>query len=251
FISSFSNLQYLNLSYAQFSGIIPHTLGNLSLLHYLDLGSSYYNCLSENNFGGVIPESLGNLGTLGRLDLSRNKLNGSILEFLNNLTNLVYFDLSHKNFGKLPRSIGRLQKLGIGDLRRLQYLDLSFNMFTGVIPESFGNLTLLQDFYGAGNKLNRKLPKGIDNFCYLQILDFITNFISGGIDDLIDGLSNCRKNKDGSTLERKQGLETLRMGNNMLNGTVLRNIGKLSKLKELDLSSNSLMGSLTKSHFVN
>ncbi|XP_039121081.1 receptor-like protein 38 [Dioscorea cayenensis subsp. rotundata] len=35
----------------------------------------------------------------------------------------------------------------------------------------------------------------------------------------------------------------------MLNGTIPGNIGKLSKLKELDLSLNSLMGALIESHF--
>ncbi|XP_039135965.1 receptor-like protein EIX2 [Dioscorea cayenensis subsp. rotundata] len=89
------------------------------------------------------------------------------------------------------------------------------------------------------------------NLCKLNTLDFTNNSISGTIEDLVDGLSKCRENKEGFASENSVGLETLRLGNNKLNGTVPETIGLLSKLSELRLSSNCLTGVLTESHFVN
>ena len=80
-------------------------------------------------------------------------------------------------------------------------------------------------------------------------MDF--NSISGGINDLVDGLSKCRESKNGSDSGSKDGLSTLSLGNNELNGTVSKSKGQLSKLTVFRLSSISLTGVLTESHFAN
>ena len=54
FLGSMERLRYLNLSGAGFGGVIPHQLGNLSNLIYLDR--------SYNNFNGTqIPKFLGSI----------------------------------------------------------------------------------------------------------------------------------------------------------------------------------------------
>ncbi|XP_039135926.1 receptor-like protein EIX2 [Dioscorea cayenensis subsp. rotundata] len=125
------------------------------------------------------------------------------------------------------------------------------NGITGPLPESMGKLLSLRELGLSQNNINGTFPKGMGNLCKLQIIDFFSNFISGGIDDLIDGLSKCRENKDGSVSESSEGLRTLILGNNKLNGTVPENIGQLSKLRALHLFSNSFMSVLTESHFAN
>ncbi|BAU02065.1 Receptor like protein [Vigna angularis] len=113
-IGSFTNLQYLNFSISEFSGIIPFQLGNLSLLRYLDLG--------RNNLLGPVPFQIGNLRQLQYLDLGGNSLSGEI-------------------------------PFQLGNLNRLQYLNLASNTLSGAIPFRNGNLPLLQtlrlggDFY--------------------------------------------------------------------------------------------------------
>ncbi|GJV23615.1 putative leucine-rich repeat protein [Tanacetum coccineum] len=40
FIGTLTRLRHLNLSFAQFLGVVPHQIGNLSSLHVLDLGGN-------------------------------------------------------------------------------------------------------------------------------------------------------------------------------------------------------------------
>ncbi|MBA0680722.1 hypothetical protein Goari_012407, partial [Gossypium aridum] len=49
FIGSLSELTYLDLSYNPFTGIIPHQLGNISMLLYLDPDLIYLHSLKSNN----------------------------------------------------------------------------------------------------------------------------------------------------------------------------------------------------------
>ncbi|XP_039132486.1 receptor-like protein EIX2 isoform X2 [Dioscorea cayenensis subsp. rotundata] len=282
-LGNLGSLERLDLSQNNLNGSIPESLCNLTNLVYFDL---YYNKigklpktigrlqkleefhLSINKVQGLIPASIGDLRNLQYLDLSDNMITGEIPESFGNLTLLQHFDGAGNNFsGKLPETIG--------NLIHLQILNLSGNTMQGKLPESLGNLSQLQQFRMGGNgitggipesvenlsslfvldlsenNINGTLPKGMRNLCKLQILDFTRNFISGGIHDLVDGLSKCRENKNGSHSESSEGMNTLSLGNNKLNGTIPENIGQLSKLSFLGLPSNSLTGVLTESHFAN
>ncbi|XP_057789329.1 receptor-like protein 33 [Salvia miltiorrhiza] len=87
----------IDLSSNRFSGSIPHSIGNLKILKYLNL--------SHNNLIGNIPSSLGNLSELESLDLSVNKLDGEIPSELTGLTFLAKLNLSMNNFvGQIPQS---------------------------------------------------------------------------------------------------------------------------------------------------
>ena len=74
--SSSNSLNFLDLSYTNFSGELPDSIGSLKSLKYLYL----YHC----NFIGAIPTSLGNLTLITHLDLSFNHFSGEIeLSLLN------------------------------------------------------------------------------------------------------------------------------------------------------------------------
>ncbi|XP_039136889.1 leucine-rich repeat receptor-like protein kinase PXC2 [Dioscorea cayenensis subsp. rotundata] len=217
-----------------------HWLSGMTSLHHLDLSgvdlSNVHGWLHDIN---MLPSLL-----VLKLKRTNPQVGVALPVTIGNLSRLRVLSLSGNNLsGKLPETIG--------NLAHLKFLDLSGNAISGRLPDSFGNLSQLQHLSMQSNGINGTLPKGMGNLCKLQILDFTSNFISGGIDDLVDRLSKCSENKKGSDSGSTDGLIRLRLGNNRLNDTVPVSTGQLFKLQELNLSSNSLVGVLTESHFAN
>ncbi|WVZ15587.1 hypothetical protein V8G54_013153, partial [Vigna mungo] len=126
-------LQYLNLSSNSFpDSNIPEFLSSLSNLRYLDLSSC--------GFDGKIPTQFGSLFHLKYLNLAGNFLEGQIPRQLGNLCQLQHLDLSYNTFeGNIP--------IQLGNLSQLQYLDLRGNDLEGNIPSQLGNLSNLHELY--------------------------------------------------------------------------------------------------------
>ncbi|KAJ1408338.1 Ribonuclease H domain [Sesbania bispinosa] len=77
------------------SGRIPIGIGQLKVLHVLDL--------KKNNFSGNIPVQISNLTNLEKLDLSGNQLSGEIPDSLRRLHFLSYFSVAYNNLqGQIP-----------------------------------------------------------------------------------------------------------------------------------------------------
>ncbi|KAJ6776750.1 LEUCINE-RICH REPEAT RECEPTOR-LIKE PROTEIN KINASE FAMILY PROTEIN-RELATED [Salix koriyanagi] len=113
-ILSCSKLQLLNLGDNGFSGEIPKELGQIPALE-ISLN------LSCNQFSGKIPSHFSDLNKLGVLDISHNKLEGS-LDVLANLQNLVFLNVSFNDFsGELPNT-PFFRKLPLSDLASNQGL---------------------------------------------------------------------------------------------------------------------------------
>ncbi|WVZ62425.1 hypothetical protein U9M48_012181 [Paspalum notatum var. saurae] len=141
----------LDMSYNMLEGPLPLEIGNLVNLGQL--------ILSGNNLSGEIPDAIGNcspgnstfgwqliprkhtstfsnMAGLTQLNLTNNKLNGSIPASLASITNLQELYLAHNNLsGPIPEQLGNSTSL----LR----LDVSFNNLQGDVPEVgvFRNLT--------------------------------------------------------------------------------------------------------------
>ncbi|KAE8773354.1 LRR receptor-like kinase [Hordeum vulgare] len=100
-------LTTLTLYGNQLHGVIPNSLGNLSItLEQLNLGT--------------IEKWIGALKNLQGLDLEGNNFNGSIPYSIGNLTKLISLDISKNQFdGVMPTSMG--------SFRQLTHLDLSYN----------------------------------------------------------------------------------------------------------------------------
>ena len=95
-------LNWLQLSYNNFSGDLFSTLQNCSSLYALDVGG--------NRFSGTFPKWIGEkLPSISELPRQGNMLLGPILEQLCFLTHLHVLDLAHNNFsGSIPTCLGNL-----------------------------------------------------------------------------------------------------------------------------------------------
>ena len=142
------------------TGEIPRDIGNLTELQVLSLG--------QNKLNGSIPESTGRLKKLWFLDLETATLSGGF-ENLFSLSSLRYLHVSLAGLqGTLP------DEFGLFFPEMIQCL-LPGNHFTGQIPSTVGNMTKLQHLDLANNHLSGQIPKSIGSLPVLQVADFSEN----------------------------------------------------------------------------
>lgn len=106
------------------------------------------------------PDYIFNQTGLDELNLSNNKIDGSLQAEIRNLQNLKVLNLSNNNFTGVPAEIGQLKNLEI--------LDLSNNFITG-LPYELGNLSKLKSLNLSGNnyseidlaEIKQKLPASV------------------------------------------------------------------------------------------
>jgi hypothetical protein len=168
---------FLNLSGQILGGQISNSVGNLTMLNYLDL--------SHNNFAGPMP-ILGRLQNLQYLLLNNNNLSGVIPDALANCSGLMYVYLTSNS---LVGSIS--SKLGL--LSNLNDLHLSLNLLVGSIPPELGLLFNLIQLNFSSNFLVGSIPPELGLLSNLISLDFSSNFLVGSIPPKLGRLSNLLK----------------------------------------------------------
>ncbi|GAY61670.1 hypothetical protein CUMW_211840, partial [Citrus unshiu] len=249
-LSKCSSLEGLYLNNNSFSGKIPRWLGNLTELHIIMPG---------NHLEGPIVVDFCHLDSLQILDISNNnisgnlsynRLNGSIPDLVDGLSQLSHLILAHNNLeGKVPVQLCRLNQL--------QLLDLSNNNLHGLIPPCFDNTTL-HESYSNGSSLKpfetSFLVKNI--YIYrekkiLEIFEFTVKNIAytyqGRVVSYLSGLDlSCNKlichiSPQIGNLTR---IQTLNLSHNDLIGTIPSTFSNLKHIESLDLSYNQLNGKI-------
>ncbi|PIA36074.1 hypothetical protein AQUCO_03400168v1 [Aquilegia coerulea] len=172
-ISSLTALQVLDLSLNQFVGLIPASFGRLASLNKL--------ILRGNSFSGSIPASLGLCSSLQLLDLSNNALSGGIPIELCRIEALdIALNLSgNALIGPIPPQISSLSKLSVLDishnklggeltplsgLENLVTLNISYNNFTGYLPDN----KLFHQLSGVELEGNQGLCSWERDSCFLN-----------------------------------------------------------------------------------
>ena len=178
--------------------------------------------LSANKLYGTLPSSFYNLSALQYLNLSRNSFSGTISSAIGNMQQLQNVSMFCNKFeGTLTERIG--------DLYRLQTLRLYNNSFTGTIPDTIGKLSALSFLSLRNNMINGTIPFSLGNLRELDQLYLYDMQLEGEIPSSIGNL---------------QKISTLAMSNNKLTGRLPSTLTNLRNLKALFLSSNRLNGTL-------
>ena len=256
FIGSLGNLKFLDLSWANLSGPIPHQFGNISLLQYLHL---------DNNDLKIVEnlEWLSRLSSIEDLDLSSTNLSAANdwLEVVSQLPKLSNLNLSVcdlppvTDLSFLPQ-INFSNSLSFLDLSTnhvtqsifpwlfnystsLVEIDLSDNQLGGSIPDTSSKMNSLRTLILDDNQLGGGVPKFFGNMCALQHLSIENNKLSEV--EFINNLSGCVQ----------YSLEQLHLHGNQMKGSVPKSMGNLSALQSLHLGSNLLEGEISEQHFSN
>ncbi|XP_024157340.2 receptor-like protein 43 [Rosa chinensis] len=176
-----ANLEYLKLGNNSFHGNLPQSYTNGSNLRTIDIG--------HNNFHGQLPRSLANCASLESLVLSHNKFNDTFPVWLGALLELKILKVDHNVF------YGVILK---HDKKNLQFpvlriLDLSYNDFSGKIPEFIGKLEGIWSLNLSNNILTGRIPSSLSNLSGLESLDLSHNKLSGEIPQQLAQLDSLTK----------------------------------------------------------
>ncbi|TYI31791.1 hypothetical protein ES332_A04G009600v1 [Gossypium tomentosum] len=213
--SNLPNFKHLDLSYLSLS-LTYNTTSSVN--HKLNLTNLFLSSCNLREF----PQFLKGLKSLERLDLSYNRIECKIPQWMQEVGNdsLIYLNVSHNSLTKVDHF----------PWKNIAVLDLSFNLIHGnlLIPASTINV-----FSVSNNNFNGEVPSLICNASALRILDLSHNNLSGTIPQCFGNLSN--------------GLEFLNLKKNKLNGTIPPTFAKGCQLSNFNLNGNLLEGPLTPS----
>ncbi|CAA0824282.1 disease resistance family protein / LRR family protein [Striga hermonthica] len=178
--------------------------------------------LSWTGVYGKVPSWLWSSNILN-LDLSHNRLDGDLSEYLcNTVSNIMlYLNLENNHLsGELPDCFVKWQSLTV--------LNVGNNQLSGRIPDSVGFLASLETLNLYGNNFSGHIPSSLQNCKKLIKIDFSYNYLGGDIPKWIDA--------------RFHKLRFLYLRSNRFSGEISPSICQLTNLQNLFLSHNRLSG---------
>ncbi|KAF8036710.1 hypothetical protein BT93_C2427 [Corymbia citriodora subsp. variegata] len=220
--------------------------GELTAEFYANVPNLCYLNLSTNKLEGSIPSELGSIKSLRFLDLSSNNISGGLpIQLLDSNLSLEYLNVEYNNLqGEIVISEETVN-LNLLDLR------LGHNMFTGNLS-FLSSLVSLWVLDISNNSFIGKLPRLIANMSLLVALDLSKNQLDGLIPqelfDLysLEYLDLSDNNLSGSLASSfiSPELSHIQLYGNKLNGSIMHVLSNSSHLVTLDLSENEFSGTI-------
>ncbi|KAK8300609.1 hypothetical protein V6Z11_D05G399000 [Gossypium hirsutum] len=246
-LGSLVSLEMLSLRGNKFSGVLPSSLQNCAELKFDNelsgeipmrisqkLSSLVFLSLQGNQFRGRIPHQLCGLKYLHILDLSVNKISGTIPPCLNNFTSMVKqvsLDrrLEHHILDTGPRvlSLEGVYSEPIWIIQ-VRYIDEALLTWKGT-KQSYPELGLLLAIDLSCNKLTGEIPEELSSLQELVVLNLSRNHFNGKI---LQKIGHIRQ------------LEVLDLSRNKFSGNIPTSLSELTFLSNLNLSYNDLSGKI-------
>ncbi|KAH9687648.1 Receptor-like protein 56 [Citrus sinensis] len=250
-LGNLTSLQHITMHKNHLKGSIPVEFCQLYSLHILDIFRQQYIW----KYTILFPSSLYqkstffNCSSLVTLDLSYNRLNGSIPDWVDGLSQLSHLILGHNNLeGEVP-----VQLCG---LNQLQLLDLSNNNLHGPIPHCFDNTTLRESYNNSSSL--KPFEASFDGWLtkeqkILESFEFTTKNIAhiyqGKVLSLVAGLDlSCNKliGSIPSTFSNLEQIESLALSYNKLIGKIPHQLVELNALAVFSVGYNNLSDEIPK-----
>ncbi|KAL4298619.1 hypothetical protein S245_058002 [Arachis hypogaea] len=204
--SKLQKLEYLSLSGCNSLLLESETSMNYTFLNLYALQLFSNNIIGWSKFSGKFPQ-------LEFLELSNNKLEGKIPNWIHDIPSLCHLKLSHN----MITSIGHQFPW-----YHFEYLDLSFNLMDDDISSFFCNTTSLEVINLSHNRFTGTFPQCLANTSSLVDLDIQMNKLHGNLSDNFKQLQ----------------LETLNLNGNQFEGLLPKSLSSCTYLVDLDLGNN-------------
>ena len=211
--SKLTSLQFLSLSWNSQLSLNFQSNVNYSFPYLQELQLSSVNLIEFH-------KSQGEFSDLMILDLSNNKLNGRMPNWLLEKNFLQFLNLSQNFFTSIDQWINVNRSNGY-----FYALDLGFNLLDGEIPFAVCNISSLAFLNLGYNNLTGIIPQCLAESPLLQVLNLQMNTFRGTLT---------------SNFSQDSRIVTLNLYGNQLEGPIPRSLSRCKKLEFLNLGSNKI-----------